>query len=85
MNYLFSKHALTQIEKRNIHIDWIHDAIKNPEKISIEDNITVISKFIEIETKLFLLRIFINESVLPHIVITAYLTSKIEKYYESNL
>ena len=85
MDHVYSQHAINQLKKRNISVDLINDAIKKPDHISIEDGITVISKIIEIETKLYLLRIFMNHSVLPNVVITAYITSKIEKYYESNL
>ena len=66
MKYSFSKHSLEQIKLRNLKRSIITDVIENPDKI-IDDNLnSVIHQ--------------INTFKDPSLVITAYKTSKIDKY-----
>jgi len=55
--------------------------IKKPDSVSIQDKtITVYSKLVKENSKTYLYRVFVNQVKNPYLVITAYKTSKIEKY-----
>ena len=80
MEYEISDHTLQQIDKRNITGEMIEFVIKNPDEIIDENGNKIFQSVLKIEDKNFLLRIFVNTQKEPKLIITAYLTSKIEKY-----
>jgi len=77
MSIKFTKHALQRIKKRNISKDEILDTIKNHEllKKDLYGNF-VAQKIIKKQ----LLRVFYFSEGDAKIIITAYKTSKAEKY-----
>ena len=80
--FVLSIHANEQIERRAIDIQLVYDVLNNPEQIVRQENELIYQSIVVIKQRRYLLRIFINEKVSPKVVITVYLTSKIEKYYE---
>jgi len=81
MEFEFSNHALRQMEARKIARDVIMTVVNLPDQILKQDSITAIySKLIiEFENR-YLYRVFVNILKRPKLIITAYKTSKIEKY-----
>jgi len=77
MSIKFTKHALQRIKTRNISKDEILEALAKPDKI-IKDSIgnSIVHK-IKAE---YLLRVFYYTEKNSKVVITAYKTSKIDKY-----
>ena len=84
-SYIFSDHAEQQIVARKLDKQLIVNSIANPDLIREEDGLIVIMKVIMEAKKSYLLRIFIRKDKKPNLVITVYKTSKIKKYYESNV
>jgi hypothetical protein len=81
MKYVFSKHADEQITKRNISRTIVDNVIANPGKIIMYDNCTkVFQSIIDEKENKYLYRVFVNICKNPALIITAYKTSKIEKY-----
>ncbi len=80
--FALSIHAKEQIERRAIDVQLVYDVLDKPEQIIQQENETIYQSVVIVERKNYLLRIFVNEKVSPKVVITVYLTSKIEKYYE---
>ena len=74
----FTKHALQRIKKRNISKDEILDAIKNPDFLTEDLYGNIIAQ--KIIDKQQLLRVFYSSEGEVKIIITAYKTSKTEKY-----
>lgn len=58
----------------------IEDALTTPLNIIQEDGLRVYQKLYHENKKPYLLRIFVNEKNKPPLVVTAYRTSKINKY-----
>ncbi len=84
IEYTISKHCLEQINLRSITEDEISRIIKNPDSIIKQDEeITVYQALTN--DKMFLIRIFVNILKHPNLVVTAYKTSKIDKYYENKI
>lgn len=77
---VYSKHFLQQIELRTISLTNVDVTLNNPDDIAMEDGLTVYQKIITENNKRYLLRIFVNEHKQPPLVVTAYKTSKIDKY-----
>ena len=78
--YQFSIHCLERILKRNITSEMVLWTIENPLQKIVENELTIYQNiFIENEKK-YLLRVFVNENKIPPLIITAYKTSKLEKY-----
>ena len=81
--FIFSKHAIAQMENRNISMETVLKVLKNPNEIIISgDQIIYQSIIVLNNTKEYLVRIIVNSIKVPNMVITVYKTSKIQKYYE---
>lgn len=81
MTMEFSKHALRQLEARNITKEFILFVIQYPDHILHQDISTIIfEKLIDDPEKPYLYRVFVNSTKNPQLIITAYKTSKIDKY-----
>ena len=74
----FTKHALERMRIRGITKEEIIDTINNPEKELNDSFGNVIAHKVK---KKYLLRVFYYNKENSKIVITAYKTSKIDKYF----
>ena len=73
--------ALKKIKQRKISIEWIEETLKSPEQIvDGYGNRKVRQKKYILEDKEMLLRVIVDEDKDRFVVITAYLTSQIERY-----
>ena len=80
---IFSKHAIAQMENRDISMETVLKVLENPnEIITSGDQIIYQSIIVLNNTKEYLVRIIVNSIKVPNMVITVYKTSKIQKYYE---
>ena len=81
MKPVFSKHALAQMEQRDITKDRILTVITSPDTMTKQGNdILIYSKLVNDDIKDYLYRVFVNHLKEPELVITACKTSKIKKY-----
>jgi len=83
MEFKLSSHARQEIERRNIPLSLIDEVMRNPQQIgpAAEGMQVYQSKFDYGSGKMYLLRIIVDENALPSVIVTAYRTSKIEKYW----
>ena len=81
MKYVLSEHAKTKILKRKLDTELINQVILDPDQIIEDEDITVYQSIASIDQKNYLLRVFVNTNKQPNLIITAYLTSKIDKYW----
>lgn len=69
------------MKRRSISKDIVIEVIIHADSISVQDeSITVYFKLVEDNSKPYLFRVFVNNEKTPPLIITAYKTSKIEKY-----
>ena len=80
--HIFSLHFIEQMQLRNISLEAVEDVLNNPQHITTEDDLTVYQKLVYINSKQYLLRIFVNERKQPPVVVTGYQTSKVNKYLQ---
>jgi hypothetical protein len=78
--FIHSQHLLQQIQLRNIALAQIEEVLQSPDHVIMEDGLTVFQKLLYENNKRYFLRIFVNEKKQPPVVVTAYKTSKINKY-----
>ncbi|MBP0030902.1 DUF4258 domain-containing protein [Roseofilum sp. Guam] len=85
MDFQFSNHALDEIRKRNIPIALIEAVLASPQQtLKQSEAIEIYQSQLDFGTgKLYLLRVFINITVNPLLVVTVYRTSKIQKYWRN--
>jgi hypothetical protein len=82
MNVHFSKHVHEELQKRNIALELVEQVLRAPEqKVPEVDNITCFQSQVTIDGKPYLLRVMVNETASPPVVVTAYRTRKIHKYW----
>ena len=82
MNFSFSRHALEELELRHIPKMLAERILASPEqKHRVLENITCYQSRVEISGRPYLLRILVNETVTPPVVVTVFRTSKIRKYW----
>jgi hypothetical protein len=79
----FTKHALEQMQERNISEQLVITAIESAIGKVADEDLTVFHYIYTENDKRYLLRVFVNETIMPHKVVTVYRTSKIDKYHES--
>lgn len=87
MRIQFSNHALERMRSRNLTTDQIKEAIKNPDEQFHNQIGTVIHKIQnddESQEK-YLLRVFYREDESKIVIISAYKTSKIKKYWKDEM
>ena len=78
---IFSKHALEQIERRGLSKQTIDDVLEFPTTILKEDgDVEIYQKLVLENGRPYLYRVFVNKLKTPPLVITAYKTSKTDKY-----
>jgi hypothetical protein len=85
MEYVFSNHALLQLQERNITVTQIEEVLTNPQQIIREPDYIIYQALIKFENKHYLVRVFLNDHVDPSRIITVYKTSKIDKYNEGEI
>ena len=69
------------MERRYISNEMVLSIVLQPDSIIDQDEtIRLYSKLVDKDSKIYLYRVFINYLKNPPIIITAYKTSKIEKY-----
>jgi hypothetical protein len=84
MSYRLSDHAIKQIGDREIPIVLLEQVIDSPEQVLEQSDGSKVyqSRVSGLNSKTYLLRVFINDIAIPRIVISVYMTSKVKKYWE---
>ena len=81
MTYVFSVHALEQIEIRGLVLAVVEDVLNFPSKVvKEEEGVSVYQKLVIESNMEYLYRVFVNTDKKPPLVITVYKTSKTFKY-----
>ena len=84
MRFHFSKHVNEELERRKIPQALMDQVLQAPEqKVPEVDDITCYQSRVEIGGKLNLLRVMVNETVNPPVVVTVYRTNKISRYWRT--
>ena len=65
--FIFSKHAIEQMENRNISMKIILAILENPKEIIVEDEQTIYQSVITNEAKEYLIRIIVNSLKIPRL------------------
>ena len=81
--FIFSTHVLAEMARRGITKALVIEIINNPEQVAPGRNQRSIfhSRFTFGEEKPYLVRVIIDETVDPAVIITVYRTSKVHKYW----
>jgi Domain of unknown function (DUF4258) len=84
MKFRITNHALEEIQKRKIPIALVEYVVDNPQQVLTQDkDIRIYQSQVNFGTgKLYLLRVFVNETIDPAAIVTVYRTSQIKKYWE---
>jgi hypothetical protein len=82
VRFHFSKHVQEELEARKIARALVDQLLQAPEqKVPEVEGITCFQSRVDIGGKQYLLRVMVNESVDPPVVVTAYRSNKIAKYW----
>ena len=86
MRIQFSDHALERMRSRNLTNDQIKEAIKNPDEQFHNQMGMVVHKILKHDEShdKFLLRVFYKDEEDTILIISAYKTTKIEKYWKGD-
>jgi len=80
-SYIFSVHAKERMKARGISDSEVLDAMNRPDSTIYEHQCKmIVHKMFSENDEKKLLRIFVNTCKEPNLIITAYKTSKIDKY-----
>jgi len=80
----FSDHARLEIDRRGIPAKVVEQVLSNPEQVVPEHGgLTARQSRVELDGKQYLVRVIVGEQPDAVVVVTAYRTSKIGKYWRS--
>ena len=84
MNFEFSKHAETELMLRKIPRAMAEEVLRQPQQIVTEraPRKAYQSKVDFGDGRMFLVRVIVDDTVEPAIVVTLYRTTKINKYWK---
>ena len=86
MNFIFSNHALEQIQRRGLNKEKIEEILYSPDQVIEMEGQKIFQSIVPfIPDGNYLVRVFVNAEKEPNLVITVYKTSKISKYYEGKI
>jgi len=84
MNYVLSSHATAEMARRAIPLTLVESVLTTPDqKVPEHGNVVCYQSTVIIDGKRYLLRVMMNETVDPPMVVTVYRTSKIDKYWST--
>jgi hypothetical protein len=82
VRYTLSRHAQQEIERRRIPLGLLEAVLEKPDQVILERGVAkAFQSKCDIGGKMFLLRVMVDDSLDPAVVVTAYRTTKIEKYW----
>lgn len=85
-NYVLTKHARIQMQRRGIDEAIVHRILSAPEqRFSVRSGREVLQSRIMLEGRRFLVRVFVEVNRQPAEVVTVYRTTKIDKYWRKEL
>lgn len=84
ISYIITDHARYQMKRRGISQAELHRVLVHPEqRLPVRKGRDVFQARVKMGDKDYLLRVFVDVDRTPAEVVTAYRTSKIEKYWRS--
>jgi hypothetical protein len=81
MTFRYSLHSIEQIKIRRLNITLIEEVLNAPDKVITNSKGVDVYQKLVIENNIsYLYRVFVNITKQPAMIITAYKTSKVNKY-----
>lgn len=83
MNFELSTHVQQEMQRRGIPLAVVEAVLAAPaQKVPEHGVVVCYQSQVEINRRLYLIRVMVNETVTPSKVVTVYRTSKITKYWK---
>jgi len=84
--FRYSTHAREEMARRGISVEIADGVLQQPEQIVLERAPRkAYQSRVEMDNgKTFLVRLIVDDTVIPAVVVTAYRTSKIQKYWRQS-
>jgi len=83
MHYTLSHHSKIEMARRGITLSQLNDVMLSPEQmVPGHGDITCHQSRIPMDGKMYLLRVMVDKTAFPAMVVTVYRTSRIERYWE---
>lgn len=81
-NYVFTDHARFEMKRRGLEEDLVAKVLRNPDqRLWVRPGRVVLQSRVAVEGKTCLVRVFVDIDWQPAEVVTAYRTSRVEKYW----
>lgn len=85
LEFIFTPHATVAMGRRNISKDVVEQVLASPEqRRPVRPGREVLQSRFQLGDRLYLIRVFVDVLEDPPQVVTAYRTSKIEKYWSGS-
>ena len=83
LDFKLSKHAEEELGRRKIPRAFLDEVLQHPDQIVSQYGLEKVyqSRLAFGDDRIFLVRVIVDDTVSPAIVVTVYRTSKIEKYW----
>jgi hypothetical protein len=86
MKFRISLHALQEIQRRNISLELLNSLLEHPQQVLPGTGGRKIyqSQVVIEPEKVYLIRAIVDDRIKPPIVLTAYRTKKVRKYWRES-
>src|SRR5437762_8157256 len=86
MNHELSAHVQQEMARRGIPLAVVQSVLTAPaQKVPECGDVVCYQSKMEINQRLYLIRVMVNENTMPFKVVTVYRTSKINKYWKRTI
>lgn len=85
VDFVFTPHAVFEIGRRGLAEELVRRVLHAPEqRTTVRPGRDVLQSRIDIENRLYLVRVIVDTDRSPAEIVTAYRTSKIDKYWRND-
>ena len=85
-SYVFTAHALSEMARRGLEKSVVQHVLEHPaQRFTVRPGRDVVQSQVEMAGVMYLVRVFVDVDRTPAEVVTAYRTSKIDKYWRAGI
>lgn len=82
--HILTAHALAEMARRDVDLGVVTEIIAQPEqRLSVRPGRDVLQSRVRIDSKIYVVRVFVDVDRSPPEIVTVYRTSKVGKYWSA--
>jgi hypothetical protein len=84
MRFTLTDHAKLEMDRRGIPASVVEHVLNDPEQVVMQDEeLNVYQSVVDLDGRMWLIRVVVNDKVDPAVVVTVYRTARIRSYWRA--